>query len=257
MAKERNLRSVEDGGREGPDGVEPVADIPPDLGEEATQEAPFPGLLSRYVQVFVSPGALFDRLVERPAWAGALVLGAALALAGAVLLPSELYVAQFRERLLEQGQTMPPGLEDRSGLMRIGLSAFAFLSWFAIWAFFAGLVTVVFAFIMGDEGTYRQYLAVVVHAHLIYATSGLVVLPLRIMAEDVQLLLSLGTFAFFLEDGYLLRFLSFLDLFGLWGWALVGLGVAKIGRKDSWAPAAAIVLLIPVGIAALIAIFNG
>ena len=92
---------------------------------------------------------------------------------------------------------------------------------------------------------------------LIYATSGLVVLPLRIMAEDVQLLLSLGTFAFFLEDGYLLRFLSFLDLFGLWGWALVGLGVAKIGRKDSWAPAAAIVLLIPVGIAALIAIFNG
>ena len=67
----------------------------------------------------------------------------------------------------------------------------------------------------------------------------------------------LGTFAFFLEDGYLLRFLSFLDLFGLWGWALVGLGVAKIGRKDSWAPAAAIVLLIPVGIAALIAIFNG
>ena len=249
--------SVEDRGREGRDGIGPVADIPPDMGEDATQEAPFPSLLSRYVQVFVSPGALFDRLVERPAWGGAMVLGAALVLAGAVLLPPELYLAAFRQRLLEQGQTMPPGLENGVMYIRLVVSAFAFLSWFVILAFFAGLVTFVFAFIMGDEGTYRQYLAVMAHAQLIAATSGLVVLPLRIMAEDVRLLLSLGTFAFFLEDGYVLRLLSFLDLFGLWGWALVGLGAAKIGRRDSWASAAAPLLLIPVGIAAVIAIFTG
>ena len=234
-----------------------VANTPPGMVEDATQEAPFPGLLSRYVQVFVSPGALFDRLVERPAWGGAMVLGAALVLAGALLLPPELYLAAFRQRLLEQGQAMPPGLESGVAFMRFGISAFAFLSWFIMLAFFAGLVTFGFAFVMGDEGTYRQYLAVMAHAQLIAATSSLVVLPLKIMAEDVQLLLSVGTFAFFLSDGYVLRLLSLLDLFGLWAWALVGLGAAKIGRRAAWAPAAALVLILPVGIAAVIAIFNG
>ncbi len=43
---------------------------------DESQEAAFPGLFSRYVQVFVSPGVLFERLAERPAWGGAMVLGA-------------------------------------------------------------------------------------------------------------------------------------------------------------------------------------
>jgi hypothetical protein len=83
------------------------------------------------------------------------------------------------------------------------------------------------------------------------------VLPLKIVAGDIQLVLSVGTFAFFLEDGYLFRFLSLLDLFGLWGWVLVGLGAAKVGRRERWTSAAVGLLVIPVGIAALIAIFNG
>ena len=186
-----------------------------------------------------------------------MVLGAGLILAGAALLPSELYLDVLRQRFLEQGQPVPRGMEDNVSLIRFSGAAAAFIGWFVIMAAFAGLVTFVFAFILGDQGTYRQYLAVVVHAQLIAATSGLVVLPLKIIAGDLQLLLSVGTFAFFLEDGYLFRFLSLLDLFGLWGWAVVGLGVARIGRREAWVSAAVGLLVIPVGIAAVIAIFNG
>ena len=124
-------------------------------------------------------------------------------------------------------------------------------------AVFAGVVTVFLAFLLGHEGTYRQYLAVVAHAHLISATSGILLLPLRIAAEDAQLLLSLGAFARFLEAGYVLRFLSFLDLFGLWAWLLVGLGAARIGRKESWVGGTVIVMLIPLTMAAVIAILTG
>ena len=124
-------------------------------------------------------------------------------------------------------------------------------------AVFAGVVTVFLAFLLGHEGTYRQYLAVVAHAHLISATSGVLLLPLRIAAEDTQLLLSLGAFARFLEAGYVLRFLSFLDLFGLWAWLLVGLGAARIGPKESWVGGTVIVMLIPLTMAAVIAIFTG
>ncbi len=227
------------------------------MSSEEPQETAFPGLLSRFVQVFVSPGALFDRLVERPVWGGAMVLGAGLVLVGVILLPPELYLAELRRSFLERGQPVPSAMESNVGLIRFGGAAAAFLSFSVIVAALAGLVTFVFAFILGDEGTYRQYLAVTVHAQLIAATSGIVVLPLKIMAGDLQLLLSVGTFAFFLEDGYVVRFLSLLDLFSLWAWLLVGLGAARIGGREAWVPAAVGMLVIPVGIAAIIAIFNG
>ncbi len=227
------------------------------MDETPEAAAAFPGLLNRFVQVFVSPGALFDRLVERPVWGGAMALGAGLVLLGVAFLPPELYLAEVRQSFLERGQPVPPGIDNSVGLIRFGGAAAAVVSWGVLMAAFAGLVTFVFAFIMGDEGTYRQYLAVLVHAQLIAAVSGLVVLPLKVMAGDLRLLLSLGTFAFFLEDGYVFRFLSLLDLFSLWGWMVVGIGAAKIGRREAWVPAALGLLVIPVGLAALIAIFNG
>ena len=227
------------------------------LTTDQDHDAPFPGLLSRYLQVFVSPGLLFERLAERPVWGGALVVGAGLLLAGTLLVPPELFVDALRQQLLEQGQSVPAGLESRVGLIRFGGAAAAFVGWFILNTALAGLVTFVFAFLLGDEGTYRQYLAVLVHAQLIAATSTVLILPLKIMAGDIRLLLSVGTFAFFLEDGYLIRFLSFLDLFSLWAWVLVGLGAAKVGRREAWISVAAGMLIIPVGIAAILAAFNG
>ena len=221
------------------------------------QEADGPGLVGRYIRVFISPDILFQGLRRRPVWAGAMLLGSCLVLAGTVLMPPELTIATLRERALEQGRAFPPRLADRMELFRFVGAAGAFVFWALLLTIFAGLVTLFFAFLMGHEGTFRQYLAVVVHAHLISATSTVLLLPLRIVAEDAQLLLSLGSFAVFLEPGYLLRFLSFLDLFGLWAWVLVGLGVARIGRKESWAGGVVIVMIIPVTMAAVIAIFAG
>ena len=141
--------------------------------------------------------------------------------------------------------------------IRIGGAVAAFVFWWVALAIFVGVVMVLFAVLMGHEGTYRQYLAVVAHAHLIAATSTVLLLPLRIAAEDAQLLLSLGAFAVFLESGYFLRVLSLLDLFGLWAWILVGLGATRIGRKESWVGTAVVVMVIPVTMAAVIAIFTG
>lgn len=223
--------------------------------EHTEPEATPPGLFIRYVRVITSPDLLFQGLRARPDSGGALLLGACLVLAGTVLIPPELLVATLRERV--QGQAFPPGFADQMVLIRFGGAAAAFVFWSISLAIFAGVVMVFFAFLLGHEGTYRQYLAVVAHAHLISATSGLLLLPLRIAAEDAQLVLSLATFAVFLEPGYPLRFLGFLDLFGLWAWLLVGLGAARIGRKTSWGGASVMVMVIPVTIAAVIAIFTG
>ena len=246
---EREDQEMEPGGQE----MEPTRQD----GDPTGQEAELPGLLSRYFRVITSPDALFQGLRSRPDWFGAMLLGSCLVLVGTVLIPPELTLATLRERIAEQGQEFLPGLADRMAAIRFGGAMVAFVFWAVMLAIFSGVVTVFFRFLLGHEGTYRQYLAVVAHAHLISATSGILLAPLRILAEDAQLLLSLGAFASFLEAGFVLRFLSFLDLFGLWSWLLVGLGVARIGGKRSWAGGAVIVMLIPVTMAAVIAIFTG
>lgn len=230
-----------------------------DTAEEqyTEQGATGPGLFGRYVRVFVTPDLLFQGLRSRPDWVGALLLGSGLAVVGAVLIPPDLALATLRETLQAQGQPVPPELENLGALFRYAGATAAFLFWPIRIAFYAGLVMLFFAILGGHEGTYRHYLAVVAHAHLIQATSSILVLPLRIAMEDAQLLLSLGTFATFLEPSYMFRFLSFLDLFGLWAWVLVGLGAARIGRRESWAGGAVVVLMIPVTVAAVLAIFTG
>ena len=216
-----------------------------------------PGLFGRYIRVFTAPDILFQGFRSRPDWAGAMFLGAGLVAAGTLLIPPDLTLATLREAILAQGQPVPPGLEDQGALIRFAGAAAAFVFWPILMAFFAGLVMLFFAVLLGNEGTYRQYLAVVTHAQLIVATSGILLSPLRVAMEDAQLLLSVGAFSTFLEPSYLLRFLSFLDLFGIWAWVLVGLGAARVGRKESWAGGTLFVLMIPVTMAAVIAIFTG
>jgi hypothetical protein len=213
------------------------------------QKADGPGLVGRYIRVFISPDMLFQALRRRTVWAGAMLMESCLMLAGTVLMLPELTIATLRERALEKGRAFPPRLADRMELLRFADAAGAFIFWALLLTIFAGLVTLFFAFLVGHQRTFLQYLAVVVHVHLISATSTVLLLPLRIVAEDAQVLLSLGSFAVFLEPGYLLQFLSFLDLSGL--------GVARICRKESWAGGVVIVMIIPVTMAAVIAIFAG
>lgn len=228
---------------------------------DTNPEVQSPGLFSRYVQVFFSPDDLFQGLRTRPYWVGAVLLGSGLAAVGLMLLPPDIMLETVREQSLAAGQPLPPEfeglLDDLGGAVRYIIGAFTFVFWPLTPVAIAGVVTVIFRFLIGHEGTYKQYLAVVAHAHLVTATAQVLVAPLRIAMEDAQVLISLGSFAPFLESGYLLRFLSLVDLFGIWTWLLVGLGAARIARKKSWAVGCVLVLMIPVVGAAVGALFTG
>ena len=228
---------------------------------DTNPEVQGPGLFSRYVQVFFSPDDLFQGLRTRPYWVGAVLLGSGLATVGFMLLPPDIMLETVREQALASGQPLPPEFEslvdDLGGVVRYIIGAFTFVFWPLTPVVLAGVVTVIFRFLIGHEGTYKQYLAVVAHAHLVTATAQVLVAPLRIAMEDAQVLISLGSFAPFLESGYLLRFLSLVDLFGIWTWLLVGLGAARIARKKSWAVGCVLVLMIPVVGAAVGALFTG
>ena len=228
---------------------------------DTNPEVQGPGLFSRYVQVFFSPDDLFQGLRTRPYWVGAVLLGSGLGAVGFMLLPPDIMLEGVREGMLASGQPVPPEFEslvdDLGGVARYIIGAFTFVFWPLAPVVSAGVVTVIFKFLIGHEGTYKQYLAMVAHAYLVTATAQVLVAPLRIAMEDAQVLISLGSFAPFLESGYLLRFLSLVDLFGIWTWLLVGLGAARIARKKSWAVGCVFVLMIPVVQAAVGALFTG
>jgi hypothetical protein len=126
-----------------------------------------------------------------------------------------------------------------------------------VWAFvIAGVTAVIFSFILGDDGRYRQYLSVTAHALLIPALGGLATLPLRIARRNPQLTLNLGLFVPGVEGTYLANLLTILDLFLLWGYVVLALGVHEIDRRRSWGSAAGILLglgiLMSAGLAFLI-----
>ncbi|MFC1661455.1 YIP1 family protein [Gemmatimonadota bacterium] len=196
-----------------------------------------PSLPVRLVKVFFSPGELFAALREKPVWFGALAVVAALVAVSMALVPAEVWEQMIREQAMEQaartGREIPEGFGAGTSLFRFFSILGPLITTF-IWAFLlAGIVTFVFAFIFGDDGKYSQYLSVVSHAMVIGAVGALLTVPLKIAQQDISLTLSVGTFFYSMGDGYLHRVLNMLDLFQLWAYGVMAIGVTKIDSQRS------------------------
>jgi hypothetical protein len=224
---------------------------------EPTVEGNLRSFPVRVGQVFFSPGALVDSLAGRPVWAAAVVLGAVLVVAQTLAIPAEVWDAMFRETMMSRGQAMPEGLAAGGAVMRVSTLGFGTLGYFAITFLFAGIVTLVFAFVMGDEGRFRQYLAVTGHAWLIPSFVGILLLPIKIMQEDPQLTLNLGTFLYFLPEGYLASVAKMLDFSQAWAWLVVAQGAHAIDPRRSFGSAAVALLALFVIVAMLFALIPG
>ena len=219
---------------------------------ETENTSPIPSLPARLLKVFFSPGELFTALRENPAWFGALAVGSFLVFLSMFLVPADLWTQMFRDEALRSGGQAPP--ESAMAIIRIVALLGAGLGLF-LWAFImAGVLWLFFGFFFGDEGKYKQYLSVVSHALIISAVGGLLLTPLRIFQENIQATLNLGTFFSFLEDGYPLRVLQMLELFGLWGMVVMAIGVSKVNPKRSLGSALTFFAVFAVGTALLFAL---
>ncbi len=226
------------------------------VGEPATgSEAVFPSLPTRLMWVFVSPGRLMGRLAENPVWAGALLVSTVLVVLSVALIPVEVFMEVNREAAIERGGEFPEMGEGALSFMRVFIPASAALSTVVFSLVFAGVYTVIFAFILGDEGSYRQYLAALSHAWFIAALLGLLITPLKIAAEDPQLTLNLGLFMPFLPEGYLQSFFRLLDITQIWSTLVLAQGAHAIDRRRSFGSAATILLSITVFVVAILARF--
>ena len=224
--------------------------------EELRPERPM-SLPARLLNVFFSPGEVFEGLREKPSWFGPLALSGILVAISISLIPADIWIQMMREQASGQGAELPPFLESAGALFRL-FSVLAGVIFFFLWGFLlAGIVTFVFAFLFGDEGKSTQYLTVVRHALYISAGGARLLLPLRILQENPELTLNVGTFFLFLKEGYLFRVLKLLDLFGLWSYAVMAVGVTKVDPRRGMGFALSFFLAFALVFALAFGIFGG
>lgn len=223
--------------------------------EVEERDSELPSLPRRLLHVFVSPGKLGEQLAETPKWLGALVVSALLIGISTALIPIEVFVEMQRAAAMERGAPMPDMPQGAIDAMRIGFPAFAVLSTFLFAFAFAGLYTLVFAFILGDEGRFKQYLAVLTHSWFIAALFSLLLTPLKIQAGDPQFTLNLASFLFFLPDGYILNVFRALDITQIWSTLVFAQGAHAIDARRSFGSAAAIGLVVLLAFALVAANF--
>jgi hypothetical protein len=214
-----------------------------------------PSLPRRLLYVFVSPAKLNEHLAESPKWFFALVVSVGLISVSAALIPFDVFVETWRRAALERGQDFPELPQRALTLMRWGIPLGAFVSSTIMFFLISGFYTLVFAFLLGDQGRFRQYLAVLAHAWFIAAFAGLLMTPLRISQGDPQLTLNVASFFFFLPDGYLLNVFRALDLTQIWSTLVFAQGAHAIDERRSFVSAAAIALTVVVGLALIAARF--
>ncbi len=224
---------------------------------EETTTSTLPSLPQRVMQVFFSPGELFTALRDKPVWFGALAAGAALIFLSTVFIPTDMWVEFSRAQMIEQGQQVPAGFESSGPIIRIVSTVVGPMGFFLMAFILTGVIFLFFSFLFGDDGRYVQYLSVYSHATIISALGALLLLPLKLVQGDPSVTLSLGTFAFFMEEGYPLRVLKMIDLFGLWAFAVMALGVTKIDPKRSFGSALTFFMTLALAFAFIFGLFGG
>ncbi len=227
----------------------------PDYEAMEGAPAPLPSLPVRLLWVFVSPGRLMDRLKDTPRWVGAMLVTALVVGVSLALTPPELMLEVQRQAAIERGTEFPEMTDSAVNAMRVVIPVASALSTIVFSFVFAGVYTVIFTFLLGDEGRFTQYLAAVTHAWFIAALFGLLVTPLRIATGDPQYTLNLASFFFFLPDGYLYNVFRALDLTQIWSTLVIAQGVHAIDTRRSFKSAAVVLLFILVAFALVAARF--
>lgn len=205
--------------------------------------------LSGLFAVFFFPGELFEQLRREPVFWIALMVGASITALSSALIPTDLMI----ETLREAGTEIPADAPMAGAVKWLGVVG-GIIGYLVLACVIAALLTLAFGFILGDDASFRQYLGVASHAMLIPAVGYLLLTPLRIVQGDVELTFNARTFLPFVEEGYVARLLSGLELFTVWSWIVMGLGVSVLARERSWASGATIVVSIGVAAVALFAL---
>jgi Yip1-like protein len=199
------------------------------------------GLMSRAVGVLTSPRETFAGVVAKPRWIGMMAL---VTIVGATLLfafvstpvGSQAMIDQQVQRAEARGAPMSDAqlaqMERVMGIFKYAIPASVLIIGPLFAALIAGILYAVFNVGLGGDATYKQVLAVVVHANVVSMLQQIFTIPLNYFRESMSSATTLGVFVPMLDErSFVARFLGMIDLFFLWWIFVLAIGLAVLYRK--------------------------
>ena len=196
-------------------------------------------LIARAAALITSPRSVFEELIDRPSWFWTtIVICVVAAIIGFILWNS--VIAPYA---IEQAQTRGASGDQLARVEQMysnpatriigscAAGAFNFLFVVVIGLGLFALTT----FLMGGKASAKQSIAVAAHAMLVHIPKAIIIVPLAIARQDPNVSLGPGVLMPVSEaTGFLGKstaiFLSYFDLFNLWGLALCILGMSVVSR---------------------------
>ena len=178
-------------------------------------------LIQRVVMVFTAPAKLGEILRLRSPWFWTLAIVGIVSLIGFLVLPSDLFRAAVEEQLARRPD-QPQEIDTAMRFARIAGTAGALIGTFVAAAVIAGVVYLVFNVMLGGETSYKQQLSAVSHMYWINMLGFLVLIPLWIAKEDMQVRLGLGLLLPEAPSSFFGHLMNGINIFGLWSSAALG-----------------------------------
>jgi len=206
------------------------------LEQALTGEAEQPKPMSSFsgvLKVLFAPSKVFASLREKPNWILPLIIFLALVAAATLIL-----FPTIRTEILNNITSNPDISEEQRAVIMEQASSRLTLGWimvpgliFQFIAFFA--IGAVFYFVgsilLGGEGKFSQILSVTALAQIVAIPEHLVKVPMILAKHTMKVHTDLSLFfPVSMEDNFLFKLFSQLDLFAFWKVYLIGLGMAVL-----------------------------
>lgn len=215
-------------------------------GEELT-------IVQKVVGVFTSPAKTFASVDLSPTWIVPLVLAIAVSVvfvyvANDIILDETLI--QQEEAMVERGmdpEQIDQALAQVEKWTPISVWVFTIIGPPIMLAIVSGVFLFVGNVILGGKTSFKKALSVTAWSWLIFSLAGLVMLPLVLSQETMQISFSLATFmSDESKNTFLYLFLQKIEIFTIWWIAVysIGLGVIYKMRTQKMATAVGVVYLI-------------
>jgi hypothetical protein len=227
-------------------------------------------LPERLTGAIFSPKPTFESVSGYPVWIDVLAITVLLtALSWFAFLSTDTGRQAFIDQQFQQqeawGQTITPQVEERinnsAPVMRwvIPISTVVIGPLFVV--IIAGVLYGVFAALLGGGATFKQTLAVVVHAGIVSTVGFLGTMALNFVRGTMSSATNLGVFVQMLpENSFLVRFLGMIDLVWVWYLIVLAIGLGVLYRRKTSTIALgffAVYLVVALGIAGVRSALGG
>ena len=208
--------------------------------------APRLGLLSRIAGVILSPRDAYSDIAAYPRWLGVLMVTIVLSAAGSFWFQSTEVgkkvarqqidttletVEQLTGRQMTEQEYQQAIANSTSARARYTSVATIAVSFPIIVVILAAILLGVFNGILGGKARFKQVAAVVAFSGVIWTLATLFGLAMAAVRGDVSGATRLSVFTPGLETGFLAHFLSAIDLFWIWAFVNLAIGLAVLYRR--------------------------